>query len=94
MQVHKVGIREFRENLSTYLNADSPVTVTRHGEVLGVFVPQPRPTEADIEELREAGQKMQESMEAAGLDEEALVAEFERLRAEARRKRREKIAAT
>jgi antitoxin (DNA-binding transcriptional repressor) of toxin-antitoxin stability system len=43
----KVGIREFRANLASILEAKTPVT--RHGETLGVFVPVgARPKSANL----------------------------------------------
>jgi len=38
----KVGVREFRERIATYLESGAPVAVTRHGETLGVYVPTRR----------------------------------------------------
>ena len=50
METPKVGIREFRENLATYLESTTPVAITRHGATIGVYVPtRPKPSEADIE---------------------------------------------
>ena len=31
----KVGIREFRENLASYLKSQTPVAITRHGTTIG-----------------------------------------------------------
>ena len=39
MQTTEVGIREFRENLATYLESMTPVAMTRHGATIGVYVP-------------------------------------------------------
>ena len=35
MQATKVGIREFRENLASYLDSKTPVAITRHGATIG-----------------------------------------------------------
>ncbi len=35
----KVGIKEFRAYLPSYLNSMSPIAVTRHGETIGYFIP-------------------------------------------------------
>jgi antitoxin (DNA-binding transcriptional repressor) of toxin-antitoxin stability system len=85
MEVTKIGIREFRENLATYLESKTPVAITRHGTTIGVYVPtQPKPTQADLEALRVAGEKMQELIAAAGASEDELVTDFKRLRRERR----------
>jgi len=53
MQTTKVGIREFRENLASYLESKTPVAVTRHGATIGIYVPtKPTAREADLEALR------------------------------------------
>ena len=45
MEATKVGIREFRENLSTYLESKTPVAITRHGATIGIYLPTPTETE-------------------------------------------------
>jgi antitoxin (DNA-binding transcriptional repressor) of toxin-antitoxin stability system len=85
MQTTKVGIREFRENLSSYLESTTPVAITRHGSTIGIYVPtKPRASQADLEALRLAGEKMQELIAAAGTTEEEVVGDFKRLRRERR----------
>ena len=87
MRATKVGIREFRENLSSYLESKKPVAITSHGATIGIYVPtQPKPSQADLEAFRAAGEKMQELIAAAGTSEEVLVADFKRLRRERGRK--------
>jgi hypothetical protein len=87
MQSTKVGIREFRENLSSYLESKTPVAITRHGATIGIYVPtKPKPSHADLEALRAAGEKVQELIAASGTSEDELVAGFKRLRRQ-RRKR-------
>jgi antitoxin (DNA-binding transcriptional repressor) of toxin-antitoxin stability system len=77
MQTTKVGIREFRENLSSYLESKTPVAITRHGATIGIYVPtKPKPSQADLEALRVAGEKMLELFAAAGTTEDELVGDF------------------
>jgi antitoxin (DNA-binding transcriptional repressor) of toxin-antitoxin stability system len=85
MQATKVGIREFRENLSAYLESKTPVAITRHGATIGIYVPtKPRPTQEQIEAFRAASQKMQEMIAAAGTSEEELMEDLKTLRLERR----------
>ncbi len=85
MRTNRVGIREFRENLASYLESQTPVAVTRHGATIGIYVPTHRkPSEADLEALRAAGEKMQSLIAAAGTTGDQIVVEFK----EARRNRR------
>jgi len=50
----RVGVREFRERTASFLESDTPVAITRHGETRGVYVPTPRkqPKTADVAELK------------------------------------------
>ena len=80
MPTIKVGVREFRERIATFLESDTPVAVTRRGETLGVYVPTPRrhPNTAEISELMAAADRIASAL--ADTDEEEIVAEFKELR--------------
>lgn len=87
METTRVGIREFRENLSSYLESKTPVAITRHGTTIGIYVPtKPKPSQADLDALRVAGEKMQELIASAGTTEDELLADFKNAR-HRRRKR-------
>ena len=87
MQTTKVGIREFRENLADYLESKTPVAITRHGATIGIYVPtKPKPSQADLEALRVAGEKMQELIAAAGTTDDEILADFKTRRRERRAK--------
>jgi len=93
MQMKKVGIREFRENLASIMDQDKPVAVTRHGETVGFYIPAKRkPKNVDWEAIRELGAKVDAMLEAAGVSEDEIVEEFEQLRRADRKKRTERIA--
>ncbi len=88
MQTAKVGIREFRENLSSFLESSVPVAITRHGATIGVYLPtRPRPSQAELEALRAAGEQLDAMIAAAGTNEEELMADFKRIRAKSHRKK-------
>lgn len=88
MQTERVGIREFRENLSGYLESSTPVAITRHGQTIGFYVPARRhPSEADLEALRRAGERLTALIAASGTSEEELVDEFKTLRKSRRAER-------
>ena len=80
MPAIKVGVREFRERIASFLESDTPVAVTRRGETLGVYVPtrRQRTRVADLSELKAAADRLAELL--ADVDEEAWVTEFKRLR--------------
>jgi hypothetical protein len=88
MQATKVGIREFRENLSSFLESKTPIAITRHGATIGIYLPtRPKPSQADLEALRAAGEKLDAMIAAAGTSEEELMEDFKRLRQESRRQK-------
>jgi PHD/YefM family antitoxin component YafN of YafNO toxin-antitoxin module len=85
MTTIKVGVREFRERIATFLESDTPVAVTRRGETLGVYVPARRKhtKTADISDLKAASNRLAEAL--ADVDEEELVAEFKQFRRRGKR---------
>jgi len=80
MTTVKVGVREFRERIASFLESETLVAVTRRGETLGVYVPtrRKRPKAADISELKAAADRLAKVM--ADVEEEELVTEFKALR--------------
>ena len=82
MEAVKVGMREFRDKLATYLlESESPVAITRHGDTVGYFIPARRKrSDADKEALREAATRWQEVLDAEGVSEDEAVAGFKQWR--------------
>jgi prevent-host-death family protein len=76
-----VGIREFRQELSEYLNSTEPVAVTRHGHTLGVFIPtDPKGLRASLQAFKEASSKLDKLLAAQGLTGDEVLKELERKR--------------
>ena len=85
MQTQKVGIREFRERLATFLEASGPVAITRHGETVGYYIPaRPSKDAAHLAALRKAAEQLDALLADKGVTEDELVNDFK----EARRSRR------
>jgi hypothetical protein len=81
MQTTKVGIREFRENLSSFLESKTPVAITRHGATIGIYLPtRIRASQAELDALRAAGEKLDALIAAAGTSEDELMDDFKKLR--------------
>ncbi len=79
----EVGVREFRANLPHFLaESDQPMAITRHGEVLGYFIPSKRrtPSEAQDAALLTAVARMREFVAEMAVDEDAVIANFKRAR--------------
>lgn len=85
MQSVRVGIREFRENLASYIESSTPVAITRHGETVGFYVPARRKRQqADLDALRKAGEQLDALIAAAGVGEDELIDDFKNARRGAR----------
>jgi len=82
MKTLKVGIREFREKLASYLlESDRPLAITRHGDTVGYYLPARRKrSEAERSALRQAAARLQEMLAAEGLSEDEIIADFKRWR--------------
>lgn len=87
MEAQKVGMREFRDKLATYLlESESPVAVTRHGDTVGYFIPARRKRgDAEKAALQEAAARWQRILDAEGISEEEAVAGFKQWRAKRKR---------
>ena len=80
METLKVGIREFRDKLATYvLESDTPVAITRHGDTVGYFIPARRKrSETEKAALEEAAERWQKILKAEGMTEDEVVEDFKR----------------
>lgn len=78
----KVGIREFREKLSSYLlENEETVAITRHGDTVGYYIPARRKrTETERATLKEAASRLQKTLAAEGISEKEILQDFKRWR--------------
>ena len=83
METQKIGIREFRDKLATYvLESESPLAITRHGDTVGFYIPARRKrTDAEKAAFQEASSRWQQVLDSKGITEDDAVADFKRLRA-------------
>ena len=80
-ETQKVGIREFRDNLSRFVEGQSPIALTKHGETVGYYIPtKHKPTQDDLDALITASEKMQALLKEARVTEDELVEDFKALR--------------
>ncbi len=87
METVKIGIREFREKLAAYLlQSEAPVTITRHGDTIGYFIPaRPKRSQGERDALKEAAARWQAVLDAEGISEDDAIKDFKRWRAEKNR---------
>lgn len=89
METRKVGMREFRENLAGYLEAGTPLAITRHGETLGFYIPaQKRNRKAQVEAMRAAAKELDAMIASWGATEDELMTDYRQIRRAAREKKR------
>jgi len=82
-------MREFRENLAGYLEAGTPLAITRHGETLGFYIPaKKRSKAAELEAMRAAAQDLDEMIAGWGATEDELMEQYKEIRNSARKQRR------
>lgn len=75
----KVGIREFRKKLVSYvLESDAPVAITRHGNTVGYYIPARQ--RGGPNGVEGSSSRLQEMLEAEGISEEEMAADFKRWR--------------
>ena len=73
----KVGVKEFRAHLPSYLESVSPIAITRHGETIGYYIParQGR-NQAELDALKQAAATLESMMSKLGSSEDDIAAEF------------------
>ncbi len=89
-----VGVREFRQDLADYIDGDEPVTVTRHGRRVGVFIPTRGDRAEAIAAYQAATEKLHALMAEQGIDEDEVIAEFDTARKARRKAQRATTAAS
>ena len=78
----RVGVREFREELAQYLDAATPVAVTRHGQTIGYYIPaRGEPDRQELAALRRAVGRLETLLTESGIEEDEVVREYRTRRA-------------
>jgi antitoxin (DNA-binding transcriptional repressor) of toxin-antitoxin stability system len=73
----RVGVREFREDLAQYLDAQTPVAITRHGQTVGYYIPaRGEPDRRELVALRQAVGLLEALLTESGIDEDEVVREY------------------
>jgi len=87
MATKSIGIREFRESLSTYLlKSSTPIAITRHGDTVGYFIPTRRKrTPEEKAASRRAHEEMQTMLAEKGITEDDIIRDFEEIRKKKRK---------
>ncbi|MBI5419426.1 MAG: hypothetical protein HZA60_05000 [Deltaproteobacteria bacterium] len=82
-------VREFRDRATRFLKDEEPIIVTRHGKIVGFFLPATGgalPLEIKKDLLYTLTNEIRSTMKERGATEEALLADFEKTRKTRRRR--------
>jgi hypothetical protein len=82
-------VREFRDNATKLLRLDDPLIVTRHGKIVGFFLPasdETLPLEIKKDLFVALTDEIRAAMKKRGLTEDTILDDFEKTR-KARRRR-------
>ncbi|MGH2894438.1 MAG: hypothetical protein ACRDPM_14415 [Solirubrobacteraceae bacterium] len=71
----EVGVKEFRDHATAYLSGGEPLAVSKHGHVIGFYLPVKRDMARVNRALDKLGETVREIREEAGMTEEEF-AEF------------------
>lgn len=75
--VNQVGIREFRDRATQYLAGAEPVAITRHGRVIGFYIPVPVDRGETDRALRCLADTVERLQRHSGLSEDELADLFD-----------------
>ena len=77
MNAVKIGIKEFKDRLASFLFSDKPVAIVLEGGTIGYYLPvRHRRAEAERESLQEATLRLRETLSAAGVSEDQAIQDF------------------
>jgi crotonobetainyl-CoA:carnitine CoA-transferase CaiB-like acyl-CoA transferase len=81
VKIKNVGVRDFRDHATTYLSGGEPLAVSKHGRVIGFYVP----VERDEDDVRRAvprlGEAVENVLKETGMSEDELASMLDPRRA-------------
>ena len=73
----RVGVREFRADLTQYLDSPTPVAITRHGQTVGYYILARGMHDAEeLLALKRAVEQLESLLAEHGISEDEVVREF------------------
>lgn len=82
-------VRQFRDRATSLLKQDEPIVVTRHGKIVGFFLPavgEALPPEIKEDLFSTLTDEIRASMKSHRLTEDTILADFEKTRKTRRRR--------
>ncbi len=80
-KLKNVGVREFRDHATTYLSGSDPIAVSKHGQVIGFYLPVERDSEQAKRAIENLGRSVEKVLEETGMSEDELAMLFDLRRA-------------
>ncbi len=77
VKLKTVGVREFRDHATTYLSGSDPVAVSKHGRVVGFYIPLERDEDEVRRALARLGETVGQVLDETGLSEGELAQMFD-----------------
>jgi len=71
-RLKNVGVREFRDHATIYLSGPDPVAISKHGQVIGFYIPVERDQEQAKRAIEKLGHSVEKILEETGMSEEEL----------------------
>jgi antitoxin (DNA-binding transcriptional repressor) of toxin-antitoxin stability system len=76
-EMKHVGVREFRDHATTYLSGSHPIAISKHGRVIGLYIPMKRDKEAARRALDKLEETVERILEETGMTEDELADMFD-----------------
>ena len=80
-KLKNVGVREFRDHATVYLSGSDPVAVSKHGQVIGFYIPVEADREQAMRALEQLGRSVEEILAQTDMTEDELSGLFDLHRA-------------
>jgi hypothetical protein len=76
-KLKNVGVREFRDHATVYLSGPDPVAISKHGRVIGFYIPLDRDDDEVGRALARLGDSIAKVLEQTAMSEDDLAALFD-----------------
>jgi hypothetical protein len=71
-KIKNVGVRDFRDHATTYLSGGEPLAVSKHGRVIGFYVPVERDEDDVHRAVLRLGEAVDNVLKETGMSEDEL----------------------
>ncbi|GAB3264679.1 hypothetical protein [Arthrobacter pigmenti] len=76
-KLKNVGVREFRDHATSYLSGSDPIAVSKHGRVVGFYVPLQHDDDEVTAAVTKLGETVGKVLTESGLTEDELAELFD-----------------